>query len=311
MFIIVFIDGWNMAAPKTSLDQWRCFQAVVDAGGFSQAARVLHRSQSSISYAVNRLQSQLGVRLLQVQGRKAQLTKAGEVLLQRSRQLLGDAVRLEDLATHLEQGWEAEVRLVVDAAFPAHVLMQALKAFEPVSRGTRVMMHEEVLSGVDDALLDRSADLAVCGHVPKGFLGEELLRVEFVAVAHPEHRLHALGEAFSEREMAKELQVVVRDSGVRGRDVGWLGSSQRWVVSSIDTAVEAVASGLGFAWLPCHQIHSHIAAGSLKALPLSHGGRRNVGLELVFAEPDLAGPATRLLADILMQASRAGMSAEC
>jgi DNA-binding transcriptional LysR family regulator len=185
--------------------------------------------------------------------------------------------------------------------------MQALKAFEPVSRGTRVIMHEEVLSGVDDALLEGSADLAICGQVPKGFLGKELLRAEFVAVAHPEHRLHALGEAFSEREMAKELQVVVRDSGARGRDSGWLGSSQRWVVSSLDTAVEAVASGLGFAWLPCHQIQSHIAAGSLKALPLSHGGRRNVGLELVFAEPDLAGPATRLLAEILMQASRADM----
>jgi DNA-binding transcriptional LysR family regulator len=298
-----------MSVPKTSLDQWRCFQAVVDAGGYAQAAARLHRSQSSVSYAVNRLQSRLGVHLLQVQGRKARLTKAGEVLLQRSRQLLGDALRLEELATNLEQGWEAEVRLVVDAAFPAHVLMQALKTFAPVSRGTRVMLREEVLSGVSDALLDRSADLAICGHVPPGFVGEELLRIAFVAVAHPDHRLHTFGDALSLREMAQELQVVVRDSGVRGHDVGWLGSTQRWVVSSIDTAVEAVASGLGFAWLPCHQIESYITQGSLKELPLRRGARRNNSLELVLAEPDLAGPATHVLADILKQASHtSGMS---
>lgn len=294
-----------MAAPKTSLDQWRCFQAVVDAGGFSPAAEALHRSQSSVSYAVKRLQEQLGVRLLRVEGRKARLTKDGEILLQRSRRLLGDTLRLEELATQLERGWEAELSLVVDAAFPASVLMQALKAFAPVSRGTRVMLREEVLSGVEDALLDRSADLAICGHVPRGFVGEELLRVEFVAVAHPDHRLHDFGEALALRELEGELQVVVRDSGVRQRrDVGWLGSAQRWVVSGIDTAVEAVASGLGFAWLPCHQIQAHIDRGSLKALPLSHGARRSVGLDLVFTDPDLAGPATCLLAEILMQASR-------
>ncbi|RCI64039.1 LysR family transcriptional regulator, partial [Pseudomonas aeruginosa] len=79
----------------------------------AQAAEALHRSQSSISYTVARMQEQLGVPLLRIDGRKAVLTEAGEVLLRRSRQLVKQAGQLEELAHHMEQGWEPEVRLVV------------------------------------------------------------------------------------------------------------------------------------------------------------------------------------------------------
>ena len=74
-----------MKAPRVTLDQWRTLQAVVDHGGFAQAAEVLHRSQSSVSYTVARMQEQLGVPLLRIDGRKAVLTEAGDVLLRRSR----------------------------------------------------------------------------------------------------------------------------------------------------------------------------------------------------------------------------------
>lgn len=108
-----------MKAPRVTLDQWRTLQAVVDHGGFAQAAEALHRSQSSVSYTVARMQEQLGVPLLRIDGRKAVLTEAGNVLLRRSRHLVKQASQLEDLAHHMEQGWEAEVRLVVDAAYPS------------------------------------------------------------------------------------------------------------------------------------------------------------------------------------------------
>lgn len=110
-----------MKAPRVTLDQWRTLQAVVDHGGFAQAAEALHRSQSSVSYTVARMQEQLGVPLLRIDGRKAVLTEAGNVLLRRSRHLVKQASQLEDLAHHMEQGWEAEVRLVVDAAYPSAV----------------------------------------------------------------------------------------------------------------------------------------------------------------------------------------------
>jgi DNA-binding transcriptional LysR family regulator len=50
--------------PRVTLEQWRCLVAVVDAGGYAQAALRLHKSQSSVTYAVQKLESLLGVEAL-------------------------------------------------------------------------------------------------------------------------------------------------------------------------------------------------------------------------------------------------------
>src|SRR5713101_876151 len=84
-----------MAAPRISLDQWRALLAVVDEGGYAKAAKALHKSQSSVTYAVQKLESQLGVKAFKIEGRKASLTPTGELLYRRARYLLEEAAGLE------------------------------------------------------------------------------------------------------------------------------------------------------------------------------------------------------------------------
>lgn len=294
-----------MKAPRVSLEQWRALQAVVDHGGFAQAAEALHRSQSSVSYTLSRLQEQLGVPLLTIEGRKAVLTDAGAVLVHRSRQLTEQASQLELLAHNLEQGWEAEVHLVVDAAYPTERLARALMAFMPLSQGCRVQLREEVLSGVEDCLLTGDADLAIAGINIPGYLATQLDAVEFIAVAHPGQALHQLGRPLTHEDLRTQLQVVIRDSGERKpRDSGWLGAQQRWTVASLGTAAELVASGLGFAWLPVHEIRQFMVDGRLKPLPLQQGATRAHPLYLYLNKDKPAGPATEILAQLIVQHSR-------
>jgi hypothetical protein len=66
---------------STTLDAWEILQTVVQLGGFAPAAEKLNRPQSTISYAIRRLQDQLGIRLFEIQGRKAQLTEVWRALL--------------------------------------------------------------------------------------------------------------------------------------------------------------------------------------------------------------------------------------
>ena len=289
-----------MKAPRVTLEQWRTLQAVVDHGGFAQAAEALHRSQSSISYTVARMQDQLGVPLLRIDGRKAVLTDAGGVLLRRSRQLVKQASQLEDLAHHMEQGWEAEVRLVVDAAYPNARLIRALTAFMPQSRGCRVRLREEVLSGVEEVLQEGVADLAISSYSIPGYLGTEMSAIEFIAVAHPEHALLGMGRALSVQDLQGQMQVVIRDSGrQQPRDVGWLGAEQRWTVGSLATAASFVGSGLGFAWLPRHLIERELRDGVLKPLPMDKGGSRHPLFYLYSNKDKTLGPATQILIDLI------------
>ncbi|MDH5423452.1 MAG: LysR family transcriptional regulator [Gammaproteobacteria bacterium] len=292
-----------MNTPRVSLDQWRTLQAVIDYGGYAQAAEKLHRSQSSVSYAVNKLQTQLGIKLLHIQGRKAILSEAGKILLKRSRQLIADASAIEQLARHLEQGWEAEIRLAVEAAYPKQLIVDALKQFEPQAKHTRIRLEEVVLSGAEEILLECKADLAITPFIPQGFLGEELIQVQFIAVAHPGHALHHLGRKLNIQDLNRETHVIVSDSGSKGIDSGWISDSHRWTVSSPASAHKIISNGLGFGWLAEKEIEQQLLNNELKPLPLIQGQRNTATLYLVYADLDQTGPATRQLAEILKQVS--------
>jgi DNA-binding transcriptional LysR family regulator len=280
--------------PKTSLEQWAVLAAIVDQGGFAQAAEALHRSQSAVSYAVARLQEALDIPLLVVEGRRAVLTAAGQTLLKRARDVLGELDTLEQLAFSLKRGWEAELRLVVDAAFPRERLLKIIAELQQLCPNTQMQLSDAVLSGAEEAITEHGADVVITTRIPPGHLGEFLMDVEFVAVARPDHPLFALDRALTSADLVRHVQVVVRDSGVQHpRDEGWLGAERRCTVSSMEASLATVQAGLAFAWLPEHLVADSLKRNTLRALPLDAGGARSVPLNLVLVRPEIAGPAAR------------------
>ena len=290
---------------RSTLEQWRMLQAVVEHGGFAQAAAAVHKSQSTINHAVHKLQDQLGVPLLEVVGRKAQLTDAGVLLLRRANQLLGQAGQLEAVAGDLARGTEAEIHIAIDEVYPYAYLASALEALAEEFPNTRVQLMETVLSGGAEQFLAGDVDLLVAGQAPSGFLGEHLMRAEFVAVAHVDHPLHQLQRTLDLHDLAQHRQIVIRDSArERSVDSGWLGAEQRWTVSHVATSLDFILRGMGFAWLPASRVKPHLEAGRLRELPLGGASRRYTELYLVFRDRELAGPATLRLGELLTESCR-------
>src|SRR6187455_3057656 len=178
---------------NVTLDQWRALISVVDSGGYEKAAEALKKSQSSVTYAVQKLQSQLGVKAFEVKGRKAVLTPTGEFLYRRARAMVDEADATERAARKLSAGWEAEIGIASDVAFPIWLMLQCLERFGAESPQTRIELIESVLSGTTEALLTGRAQIALTGRLPQGFVGERLMPVRFVPAAHPGHPLHKLG----------------------------------------------------------------------------------------------------------------------
>lgn len=289
---------------RISLEQWRALIAVVDAGSHAAAAEQLHKTQSSVSYAVQKIERLLEVRLFEIRGRRAVLTPTGEVLCRRARHLLEDAERVESMAGHLAAGWEARLRLAVEIIFPTWRLLQCLEAFGRERPDTQLELHESVLGGTDELLLGGEVDLAVCSHVPTGFLGDLLVPVTFVAVAAPQHPLHRLGRELTPEDLRGHRHLLVRDSGRRReRTVAWQGADHRWTLSHKATAIRAACMGMGFAWYPREVIREELASGQLVPLPLVTGAQRAGSLYLVHADRDGAGPGARRLADLLREAA--------
>ena len=287
--------------PRISLEQWRCLLAVVDAGGYAQAAAALHKSQSAVTYGVQKLESLLAVKAFEVRGRKAHLTANGEVLYRRAKALLEEASALEGAAGTLAAGWESELRLAVEIIFPTWLLLQCFARFGAEHPQTRIELYESVLSGTKEALLQRKVDLAICSRVPPGFAGDPLMRLRFVAMASPQHPLHQLGRELTLQDLRQHRHLIIRDTGSQRRSGSWLGAEQSWTVSQKATSIHAASHGLGFAWFGEDTVRGELDRGELKPLPLREGGERWGELYLVFADRDYAGPGALWLAQLIRE----------
>jgi DNA-binding transcriptional LysR family regulator len=290
-----------MDYPRISLEHWRSLLAVVDAGGYAQAAEVLQKSQSAVTYAVQRIEELLGVKAFEVVGRKAHLTPTGEVLYRRAKALLEEAGALEGAAGSLAAGWESELRLAVEIVFPTWLLLQCFARFAEERPQMRIELYESVLSGTEEALLQRKVDLAICSRVPPGFVGDSLMRLRFIAAAHPEHPLHQLGRELTVQDLRKHRHLIIRDTGSQRRAGSSLGAEQSWTVSHKATSIHAAVLGLGFAWFAEDTVRGELERGVLKPLPLREGGERWADLYLVFADRDYAGPGALRLAAIIRE----------
>ena len=289
-----------MSSPRISLEQWRALVAVVDGGSYSRAADALHKTQSTITYALQQLESQLGVKAFKIEGRKAVLTPTGQLLYRHARYLLDEAAQLERSAQRLSAGWEAELRLAVEVVFPTWLLLACLDRFGQESPNTRIEVIESVIGHRSDALLKGQTDLAIFAAVPAGFTGEVLMRLRFILVAHPNHPLHKLKRKLSMRDLRSYRHLIVRETSPDRGSTAWTETVQRWTVSDMSTSIEAARSGYGFALLPEDMIRDELRAGTLKELPIA-GSERHVELYLIFADHERAGPGAQRLAEIIRE----------
>ena len=284
-----------------SLEQWRTLVTVVDAGGYAAAAEALNKSQSTVTYAVKRLESVLGIRAFEIEGRRAVLTPAGSLLYRRALGLIDDAARLETTAQSLSVGWEAQLGITVEVIFPTLLLLACLEKFGQRSPQTRIEVYESVMAGAQEDLLSGKAELGITPNVPTGFVGDPILRLRFIPVAHPNHALHRLGRKLTVRDLRRERQLLVRETGATRDTPASLEGEQRWTVSTMATSIGAACRGHGYAWFPEDKIRNELDEGSLKPLPMASGRERFLTIYLVLADAENPGPGVSCLADIIRQ----------
>lgn len=293
-----------MSEPRITLDQWQALVAVVEAGGYAQAAERLHKTQSTVSYAIKKIEHQLGIELFRIEGRKAVLTQSGGVLYRRGRALVDEAARLEQAAVSLAAGWEAELRVAVETLFPTWLLLECMTQFGDEHPQTHIELYESVLDGTNELLMEGRVDIAVTSLVPPGFLGDPLMQVRAIAVAAPSHPLNNLGRDVTLDDLRAHRHLLVRDTGrLRTRTPGWQSAEQRTTVSHKATSIRAACMGQGFAWYAEEIIREELKSGELTPLPLAEGAERWGTLYLVYPDSDTARRGARRFGELIREAT--------
>lgn len=283
---------------NTTLDQWEVLEAIVELGSFAAAARKMNRSQSTISYAVSRLQEHFRVPLLELSGRKAHLTETGKALLADAEPLLIGFRALEQRGASLASGGKTQIHLSVDSVFPDSRLFAILAEFSQLFAHVHLKLHRGTLLSAALEFANYGADICIAGTPTGEHMIKPILDIRIRAVARPDHPLAASKRQLTRMDLAQRLAVLIEGATDPGHRRQPHAPSQRYLsVASIESAIEAVRSGMCFGWLPVYKIQDYLDSGELVKLRLPMGGERLARLFLVLRDFDSSWREKNSLAD--------------
>lgn len=253
---------------RLSLDALTVLDAIDRGGSFAAAADELHRVPSAITYAVQKLEEDLGVQLFDRSGHRAQLTEAGRELLREGRRLLSAAGELEARVRRVATGYEVELRIAVDDLVPLERLFPLFEEFYRTACGTRLKVLTEVYGGTWDALVAGRADLVIGapGEGPTGSYSTRPLGiVQWALMVAPAHPLARAPEPVAADELIRHRTIAAADSSrnLPPRTSGLLSGQDVLTVPDMRAKIQFQRAGLGIGYLPLHLTRADVQAGRL------------------------------------------------
>lgn len=143
------------------LKRLRYFVELAQVGNFTQAANRLNIAQPALSMAIQKLEQEVGLKLINRAERRMAVTADGEVLLHYARQMLAlvsDAERELQEVRGLEKG---VIRLGVSAMLASYYLPDVLVDFNRRFPGVRITLFEAGTDTLEQMVLDGQLDLAL------------------------------------------------------------------------------------------------------------------------------------------------------
>jgi DNA-binding transcriptional LysR family regulator len=261
-------------------------------GSFAAAARELGKVPSALTYSVRQLEDALDVLLFDRRSRQAQLTAAGQELLQEGRRLLSEIDAVANRVRRVATGWEGQLTIAVDDVISRRTIFELCEAFYALDPqgsagpggqggpGTRVRLRTEVLAGTWEALTSGQADLAIGVGMdrppPSGVAMEPLGEMSFVFAVAPHHPLASHEGPVADVDLVRYRAIAVADSAQRMSPltVNLLPGQEVLTVNSLTDKIEMQRRGLGCGYVPEPLARGCIEAGSLVVLPMQRGPTR-------------------------------------
>ncbi|MCV6590898.1 MAG: LysR family transcriptional regulator [Marinobacterium sp.] len=286
------------------LESLKVLRAVVEEGGFSRAAMRLNKTQSAVSYQIQKLESRLGTAIFDRSGYRAGLTPVGERILAEGQRLLDQAQYVSDLVEQFSAGWEPRLELVVDGMLPDLPLLRVLKEMAELTIPTHIQLRVEFLGGVPQRFEQAGADLmlTLVPPVDSRLSAQALADLETVLVVAPEHPLAQLC-SLDLTTVQQHVELTVHDSSYNRAHGGTqtFGGERVFYLSDFRAKKEALLMGLGYGWMPLREVEAELVTGALVELDYQGGSRHRYTPMLVHRLDQPLGRAGRLLSEKLKQ----------
>jgi DNA-binding transcriptional LysR family regulator len=262
-----------------NLDHLRTFAEVVKLGSFSEVAKKLAISQPAVSFQIQKLEHELGIRLIDRTQRAITLTSAGRRLLRFAE---STETEREHLQLDLEQMRE-EVSgdlLIAASTIPGEFLLPPLLAkFKTLHPAVRVQVAVSDSITVINGVRDNAYEVGFCGISPEGQELEsfKVAGDEIVLIVFPEHPFAQRSEV-SPTELEGEPLIFREDTSGTQRNLesrlAQAGLDLRKLVPNLilgttQAVVSAVEAKAGIAFVSNLAIKKSLALGLARQVTVS------------------------------------------
>jgi LysR family transcriptional regulator, carnitine catabolism transcriptional activator len=251
-----------------SLRQLRAFTALARTGSFTRAALDLHLSQPALTVQIRELERALGLKLVDRNTRRVQLTSIGRELLPVFDRVLGDIRAVAENARELAAGDRGTVNVAALPSVCSGLLPAAIARLRETHPGIVVRLHDTVAQRILALLRSEEADIGIGSFATLGheFESTALMEDRMVAVfprGHPlgARRSVALKELRHHPLIFMDTQSSVRAIVERGLREGGVEATPDFEVTYMSTAIGLVRAGLGVAILPAAALELQLAPG--------------------------------------------------
>lgn len=257
------------------IDLFRIFTRVVETESFTRAADLLKMPRSTISTAIQDLETRVGTRLLARTTRSVSVTPDGAAFYEHCLRLIADVEDVESLFRQDTVSPQGIVRVNVPERIGRLVIAPALPEFLERYPGIEIEL------GMTDRainLVEGGVDcvLRVGPLQNSGLIGRRIGTLPLINVASPDY-LHRYGTPTHPDELGQH-HVVRYASPTSGRveDWEWVENtivqttpvSGRITVNSAEASIACCLAGLGLIQIPAYDVKNHLATGELiKVMP--------------------------------------------
>jgi len=294
------------------LRQLKSFIDVADLGSFSAAAEKAGLTQPAISLHIQLLEKQLGVRLIERVGRRAQPTAAGRDLLVHARRIADEVSQaIETVAPH-RSGQSGRLRIGTGATALIYFLPKILREIRQLMPGIEIRVETGNTPDIVRRLEDNEIDAAI---VTLPVTGRRLdlrkvYRDELVAIA-PTDAVD-LPEDIDVDYLCAQSLLLYQGGNTRKLVDGWLKAGARRVqpimeLGSVEALKTLVAAGLGVAIVPAMAVVG-FASGELQTRSLMPKLERDLVLALR-RDKHMTAPLRTLVSALNHQSKASAQSA--
>jgi len=281
-----------------TLDQIRVFLSVVDEGSFPKAAKSLNRAQSAVTYAIRKLEAEIGVPLFDRSAYRSVLTPAGRALLTRARRIAEEAGAFREQARGLAHGLEAELSIVLDAFYPMPPIFDALRAFTEQFPTVPPRLYVASLGAATDLVTDGTCAI---GLLPSNVAELAALKLTPITTIHlcpvvsPSHPLASIQGIIEPHVLRQHVQLVLTDASTLTAAVDWgVLSSRTWRLADLGAKKSMLLAGLGWGNMPAHIVEDEIKDGRLTVIqPAGSDTLTPLVLGAAYISEHSLGPAGR------------------